>query len=304
MIAENHQHGYIATRFAATMLFIVCTLVLPMLMTSCNTPAAHTEQHESAMARILRSGKIRCSYLIYSSYFRKDPNTGQLSGIFHDAVEEIGKNSGLKVEWVEEVGYENIFPGLDHDRYDVFCGGLWPNASRAKAASFTSPIFYSAITAWCRPNDNRFSHSVSSINSPSVKIATIDGAMEDIIAKTDYPKAQRISLPELSPFVLNLLGIVGKKADVTFAEPMVVHEFLAKNPGALKQIRPDQPVRIFGNSLVVKRGETELKDFLDIGLQEIVNNGQVENILEKYEPQRSTFHPIALPYRLHGDKNK
>jgi ABC-type amino acid transport substrate-binding protein len=226
------------------------------------------------------------------------PYSGQLSGIFHDVMEEIGKNSGLKIEWAEEVGYENIFPGLESDRYDVFSGGLWPNASRAKAASFTAPIFYSAITAWCSSSDNRFSNNINLINSPSVRIATIDGAMEDIIARTDYPRAKRVSLPELSPFVQNLLNIVNRKADVTFAEPMVVREYLAKNPGTLRQISSGQPVRIFGNCLVVKRGETELRDFLDLGLQEIVNNGRVGKILEKYEPQCTAFYPLALPYRL------
>jgi hypothetical protein len=44
--------------------------------------------------------------------------------------------TSLRVNWVEEVGYENILPGLDSRRYDVFAAGLWANASRAKAGSF------------------------------------------------------------------------------------------------------------------------------------------------------------------------
>jgi len=250
------------------------------------------------MDRVLRTGKIRCSYAIYSSYFRKDPNTGKLSGIFHDVMEEIGKNSGLKIEWVEEVGYVNIFPGLQANRCDVFCGGLWPNASRAKAGAFTIPINYSAITTWGRPGDTRFDHDLSLINSPPVRIATLDGAMEDLIAKTDFPKAHRVSLPELSSFALNLTNIANKKADVTFAEPMVVREFLKTNPGALRQIQPDKPLRIFGNSLVVKRSELELRDFLDVALKEVLNDGQVDKILAKYDPDGTTFYPVASPYRV------
>lgn len=65
-------------------------------------------------------------------------------------MEEIGKKASLRVNWVEEVGYENVFPGLDSRRYDVFAGGLWPNASRAKASSFSIPVFYSVIKAWGR----------------------------------------------------------------------------------------------------------------------------------------------------------
>lgn len=262
----------------------------------CSNATIKNEQQETAMQRILKSGKIRCGYLVYSSYFQKEPNTGKLSGIFHDLMEEIGKNANLKVEWTEEVGYQGIFPGLQSNRFEVFAGGLWPNTSRARAAAFSAPVFYSAITAWVRPDDIRFDKDVSIVNSPQYSIATIDGAMEDLISKNDFPKAKRLSLPELSPFIQNLLNVTTRKADITFAEPMVVKEFLKTNPGALKQVGADKPVRIFGNCFAIKPGEDELKDFLDVAVQEIVNDGRAGKILARYE--RDTFYPLARPYSL------
>jgi ABC-type amino acid transport substrate-binding protein len=285
-------------QIALVLAISISSALLMLTSFGCTRVTENTAHSETAMDRILKTGKIRCSYAIYSSYFRKDPNTGKLSGIFHDVMEEIGKNSGLKIDWVEEVGYVNIFPGLQANRCDVFCGGLWPNATRAKAGSFTIPINYSAITTWGRPDDKRFDRDLNLINSPSVRIATLDGAMEDLIAKSDFPKARRISLPELSSFALNLTNIATNKADVTFAEPMVVNEFLKTNPGALRQIQPDKPLRIFGNSLVVKRGELELRDFLDVALREVLNDGVVDKILAKYDPGGMTFHPVASPYKL------
>ncbi len=271
-------------------------------MSGCSASKETTIHSETAMDRVLRTGKIRCSYALYSSYFRKDPNTGALSGIFHDVMEAIGKNAGLKIDWAEEVGYVNIFPGLESNRCDAFCGGLWPNASRAKAAAFSIPINYSAITTWVRTDDHRFDNDLSLINSPSIRIATLDGAMEDLIAKTDFPKAKRVSLPELSSFALNLTNISTKKADVTFAEPMVVQEFLKTNPGVLRQVMPDKPLRVFGNAIAVKKGETELRDFLNVALEELLNDGSIAKILDHYDTNGSSFYPVALPYRM--PKNK
>lgn len=251
---------------------------------------------ESRLTQVIKSGEIRASYLIYSPYFRKDPNTGELSGIFHDLMEEIGKKAGLRINWVEEVGYENIFAGLDSGRYDVFAGGLWPSTSRAKAGSFSIPVFFSVIKAWGRADETRFAN-LSAINSPDVRIATIDGAMEDIIAQADFPKATRVSLPQLSPFTQNLLNITSGKADVTFAEPGIVSEFLATNPGTLKELAPDRPLRIFGNSLVIKRGDFEFQEFLDVALAELLYSGLVDKILKKYEPGPGVFPRAALPYR-------
>jgi polar amino acid transport system substrate-binding protein len=251
---------------------------------------------ESQLERILERDKIRCSYLIYSPYFRKDPNTGKLSGIFYEIMEEIGKAADLEVEWVEEVGYENIFTGLESGRHDVFAGGLWPSTSRAKSGGFSIPVFYSAIKAWARIDETRFD-GLKGIDGKEVRIATIDGAMEDIIAKNDFSLATRVSLPEMSPFSQNLLNITSKKADITFAEPGVVHDFLKTNPGTLKEVAPDKALRIFGNSLVVRRDDYALKAFLDISLQELLYSGAVDRILKKYEEANGIFPRVAIPYR-------
>lgn len=275
----------------------VCLIVCAALA-ACQNSVKSDGARESVMQRVLRTGVIRCGYLPYSSYFRKDPNSGKLSGIFHDVMEEIGKNAGLKIEWVEEVGYQGIFPGLDSNRFDVFCGGLWPNTTRAKAAAFSIPIFYSAITTWCRTGDNRFDKDLNVIDNPNIRVATIDGAMEDLITKMDYPKATRLSLPELSPWVQNCLNIIHNKADLTFAEPMVVNEFLKSNPGTLKQVQPDKPIRIFGNTLAVQREEHSLRDFLNVALNEMLHSGRVDKILARYESNRKTFYPVAKPYTI------
>jgi len=247
------------------------------------------------MGRIIISKEIKCGYLVYSPYIRRDPNTGKLSGIFYDLMEQIGKNANLKINWVEEVGYENIFPGLDSNRFDVFCGGLWPNSTRALAASFSHPAFYSVITAWVRA-DSDIKSLEDLRRRKDIKIATIDGAMEDLIAKTDYSDNPRISLPELSSFDQNLQNIINHKADITFAEPSFVAEFMTKNPGALRSLDIQHPLRIFGNALVVKRGDSETKEFLNHAIQEAIYSGQVDVILAKYEAVPNTFPRVTKPY--------
>lgn len=251
----------------------------------------------SKLPRILAKGEIRCSYLLYPPYFKKDPNSGQLSGIFYDVVEEIGKRSALKIVWAEEVGYEAIFPGLNSGRVDVFAGGLWPNSSRARTGLFTEPVFYSVISAWGRADETRFSNSLDSVNDPAVSIACIDGAMEDIIAKTNFPDAKRVSLPQASPFTQSLLNITTGKADITFAEPSVIAEFSKANPGKLKQLAGGRPLRIFGNTLVVDAKDVHLKEFLDVAMREILYDGTVDSILKKYEVIPDSFPRVAKPYR-------
>lgn len=254
-------------------------------------------EKQSAFDRVMASGTIRCSYIVYPPYIIKDANTGALSGIFHDVMEQLGHAADLKIAWTEEVGYDSLFSGLDAGRDDVFCGGLWPGVTRAKAGLFSTPIFYSIITAWARPDDHRFDADFSAINDPAIRIASIDGAMEDVIAKADFPKASRVSLPELSPFSQNLVNIATGKADVSFIQPSVARDYLAHNPGTLREVAPDRPLRTFGNSLLVGRGEQELKEFLDTGLRELLYSGRVDAILKTYDKDSGTYLRVAKPYQ-------
>ncbi len=280
--------------FKTILLTVLITVITSLVVVKIFLPSKTDSSH--ILDTVLKKGEIRAGYLIYPPYFIKDTETGEFSGIFYDITELIGKKLDLKIEWTEEVGYADIFTGIDSGRYDVFASGIWPGATRAKAGYFSTPVFYSLIKAWGRTDDHRFDNNILAINSPNVRIATIDGAMEDIIAKADFEKAQKVSLPQLSPWVQNLLNITSGKADVTFAEPSTVHLFLKNNPGALREIAPNQPLRVFGNSIAIKRGEDEFKHLIDAAINEAVFSGEIDRILQKYESSPDEFPRPAIPY--------
>lgn len=277
---------------------LIMALAAMQVMGGCtqNPAANQSSGSDSKLQSILSRGSIKCSYILYPPYLQKDPNTGNLSGVFHDLLEEIGQSTSLKIEWHEEVGYESIFQSVNSGRNDAFCGGLWPNSSRVRTGTFSIPVFYSVVKAWGRTGENRFAN-LEGIDDPSVKIATIDGAQEDIIAKSDYPLAARLSLPQLSPFSQNFLNITSRKADITFAEPGIALIYLQSNPGSIKELAPDRAVRTFGNVIVVPKGDFEMKEFFDVALTELLYSGKVDQILKRYEPAPGVFPRAALPYR-------
>jgi ABC-type amino acid transport substrate-binding protein len=271
----------------ALFLFLLLVMALP----------AYAQEKTGTLDQVTKSGTIRAAYLVYPPYFQKDTATGEMSGIFYDLMMAIGKISDTKIEWTEEVGYEQIFSGLDTNRYDVFAGGLWAGAKRSKAGYFSVPVYYDSILAWGRAGDTRFDKNLDAANNENISIAVVDGAMEDIIAQSSYPLAKRNSLPAMSPYKMNLINVMEKKADLTFAEPTVVHDFMKSNPGKLKELNGGKPVRIFGVSLVTKRGEDDFKHFIDAGIEELAYSGEIEKILNKYEPYPNAFRRVALPYR-------
>jgi ABC-type amino acid transport substrate-binding protein len=289
-------------KFSLVLSIVALILLAGLLLSSCqDTPVQQTDQsQETVYSRVIKAGKIRCVYVVYPPGAIKDPNTGKLSGIAVETIEEVGKNLGLKIEWTEEVGWGTMIEGLETNRYDLVVSGIWPNASRAKLVSFSEPLYYSGIGVYVRQNDSRFSGDLGAFNSENIKIATIDGEMSDIIARGQFPRAQRVSLPQLSDVSQVLLNIAQGRADVTFVEPYIGNQFLQNNPGSVKNLVPQKPIRIFGNTVMFRRGQPEFESMLNTAMVELINSGFVDGLVDKYETFPGALFRRSLPYRTSG----
>lgn len=256
--------------------FLLLVLATSLLLAGCG------REESSVYDRVQAAGEIRASYIIVPPYFIQDANTEEISGIFAETLNEVGKRLNLKINWVEPVGWGEIFQGLNSDRHDIFGAGLWKNDERSKVGDFSAPLFCNPIKAYGRPDERRF-NTRADINRPGVRISVQDGSAESHIATSDYPKAQQVSITQLNPWTDVLLNIISGKADLTFAESSSAYRFLDKNPGTLKDLLPKEYIRLFANAYAFKRNEPEFKKMLNVALEELRKDGTLETIVSKYE---------------------
>lgn len=259
-------------------------------------PAA-IKQKESVYGRVTRTGVIRAAYITYPPAVIKDTKTGKLSGTFVETLEEVAKNLGVKLEWTEEVGWGAQIEGLKTDRYDIVGSPVWANPNRGKLTTMSVPVYYSGIGVWVRANESRFNGDLSKINAQDVRIGTIDGETADLIARTAFPNAQRVSSPQLTDISEKFLQVQTSKADVIFAEPFFGFEFLKNNPGAVKNIAAAKPIQLLGNCYMFKENEFQMKGMLDVAIEGLLNSGFVDRVLNKYEPFPGTFYRVADPFK-------
>jgi ABC-type amino acid transport substrate-binding protein len=265
--------------------------------------AAKTTQSDAARKiltydRVIKSRVIRCGYDIWPPIIIQDLNTTKLSGIFYDYMEFIGRNLSLKIEWVSGTTYANYFEELDYGRIDAMCAGVWPIGTAIAAVDFTDPLYYIAINAYVRDGDTRFDPKLSILNNPTFTIADIDGLVPARIAAQDFPNAKTLSLPQTTPASDMLLSVANGKADITFTDALTAGDFVKNNPGKLRQVPLTNPVRIFGNTIAVGKGNEAFLRMLNNATQELQNSGAVDRILDQYEPYPNSFQRIAKPYNL------
>lgn len=277
---------------------VVLVIVVSLLTAKFAGTSSTAKTGDSTYNKVIASGVIRAGYVVYPPSMIKDPNTGELSGIFHDALEKAAKNLNLKVSWVEEVGWGTMIEGLKAGRYDIVGSPVWPNSTRAVQADFTNPLTYSAIVVVAKINDTRFDKSFDAMNSPEVKISIIDGELAQSVVKEQFPKITTVSLSQLADKSQSLQDIVTGKSDVSMVEPYEAERFIKNNPGTIKIVQPGNPIRIYGNVMVINQGQDVFKSMLNVALDEEINSGYINDLVKKYEEAKNSFYPIAKPFGL------
>jgi ABC-type amino acid transport substrate-binding protein len=245
-------------------------------------------QAETAYERVIKTGTLRCGYGVFEPMVMRDANTGALSGIFYDLMQEIAKVSGLKVEFVEEIDWGQITEALKSGKIDAHCAGMWGTGKRGTVMAFSDPLFYGVAAAAVRVDDNRFDNNIEAMNDAAVRLSINDGDVSEDIANRMFPKAQRVAKPQNSGEEYLLMNVVTNKADASFTAPSIVRAFIEKNPNTLKFV----PMKIgtLGinqHVIGVEIHEQELQDLLNAAVAELKNNGVIERIFAKYPAEQT-----------------
>jgi len=281
---RNRKH------LATLLSFLVLLAVSILPFSACDTQNAG-QKRESLLDKILREKKIRCMYINYPPTIQVDPNTKQLSGIFYDVVKRFGEDTALEIEWVGETTWGTMIEDLKNDKYDLLVTGVFPTAVRAKESEFTKPILYIGMGAVVRVGETRFK-TVEDFNAPNVTIATVDGEVGDAYVKQFLPKANRQAIPtgEIPQAVDQ---VAYKKADVAITDMLSAGRYVMQHRDAVYDMFADKPIRVYGASMMTKRGEFEFLHLLDVALDEYINSGFIDSLDKKYKQAPNEWLPAA-----------
>ncbi|MBK9732390.1 MAG: amino acid ABC transporter substrate-binding protein [Chitinophagaceae bacterium] len=282
--------------------FAALVLAMLYLFTGCTNggkPIVQSQSNLSVYDRVVKDSVIRCGYTIYPPGCMKD-SSGKLVGVFVQTLEKAASDLGLKVQWVEEVGWETQIQGLENDRYDMIGSSVWSNPKRAKLTTLTIPLYFSPIDIYVRNDEKRFDNvsDWSVLNDPRYKISVVDGGTGDVIRKNRFPKATAVSLPENTDFGTSFLDVVNNKADFLLMEPFQASKFIQSNGYKVKNISATKPLYMFGNSYMFKRSQPEFEHMLNTEFQNLINNGYVDDLLSKYEKFPNSFLRVQKPYAI------
>jgi len=275
---------------------VICSVIAVALI---DTKASHQDAAQNSNAafdRVMSTHTIRCSYVPYAPANIVDPNTKAMTGVLHDVAEEMGKVLDLKVKWVEESTWGTFIETVRGGRADAFCGAAFGFAAELKNAELVGPVYYSGITVWTRANDHRFDGGLAALNQKGVTITGEDGSVASQLAAALAPNAKLLALPQNAPYSMKMDNVAQGKADATFVESYVGEDYLAHNPGTIRNVTTGAPVAVYPNVFIVNKGEFKLQSMLQGAMNILHNNGTIERIMKKYEIYPHTLLRVRRPY--------
>jgi ABC-type amino acid transport substrate-binding protein len=270
---------------------ILFALLCSSLLVACQP---QHDQQTTLEQRVMTAGKIRCGYFDWDPLLKKDVNTGKFSGIAQDVMDELTTRLGIKYEWSEEVGPSTAVESIKSKRVDMICLPIIITNPRMRVADFSDPILFSRFSVWMR-NDATVTDTAQ-LNDAHSKFVAIDGTAPMAMTKRLFPKAQIVSLTELSPTADMFLSVTGKKADAVFSDTSNAGMFSRYNPGQIKPVSDPDTDRVLPWAFMTPQNEYDFTRMIDLALRDMQLDGTIDKIVKKHQAE-TMYLPAAMLYR-------
>jgi len=240
-------------------------------------------REDSVLAKCRKEGILRVGYAQTGPWFYKDAKTGDLNGIYKDVVDTLAKEIQVKVEW-KETTFANATVALRRGDFDLFGSSLTYLVQRALVVDFVGPYYSKGSLLLChKDNAGRFK-TAADVNNPDVTFSVTSGASEEPRIPLLFPAKPKV-ITTTGQVSLGAEPVRAKKADVWISGDSDVILLAKRNESWAHVIDPGNPLDRRPNTLAVRYGDPEWRNFTDFYGKFLTINGEVERLF-KYHMEK------------------
>jgi ABC-type amino acid transport substrate-binding protein len=243
------------------------------------------DKPKNHLAQIQASKSVRvCIWPDYYSITYRNPKTQTLTGIDIELAQELGKDLGVAVEFVDS-SFAKLVDDLTQDRCDVamFAVGITP--ARQEKLRFTRPHLASDIYAVASKTNRRIK-DWSDIDKPESVVAVAKGTLHEPVMKEKLKAAKLLVLD--TPFAREQ-EVQSGRADVFMTDYPYSQRFLA-NADWARLVSPPGVYHVTPYAYAVKPGDDAWLARLDGFVAAIKQDGRLLAAAKRYR-----LEPIVAP---------
>lgn len=289
-LERRPKNGLLSAAVIAAILMSLVAIAVTLIRTSADSTVP--ERPVNTLRTVLDRKVIRAAAVPIPPLVNIDPSTKSVTGLAPDILAAIASKAGLTVQYTV-ADWGNMGSELISGRSDVICSGVFMNLDRAKEFSFTDPFSYWGMVAVV-PAGSTSVKTRADLKLPGLRVAALSGEQGHLWAKKNMPDA--VITPVLgSDLTKPMTEVITGRADVVFSDLQTARRFVKEQKGA-RVLFEDDPLDVLGAGFMLRQGDRDFQEFLNIGLQQLNLSGELETLDGKYSGQKSWL-SISKPWK-------
>lgn len=253
----------------------IITLILTLLV-SCNNSQSSSKETNTNNNITNNTAAENNKTKIVGIYVYDYPfgylNNGQIGGFDYDIMNEIAKESELKIDFID-MKFEELMPALYSHQIDIIIAGMTVTEERSKLVSF-SKGYYESSQAILVNKDNTNITNFDDLVGKNV------GVISGTIGYTYLSKRIGINIERFDTGSTALLALKVEKLDAVVFDKVTCKHY-AETDDKIKLIEdPNYPIEYY--AIAVRKEDTDLLQKINEGLEKITLNGTYQKLLDKY----------------------
>jgi len=270
-------------------LLLVAFFSLPSL-TGCGSRHASNQgtAMESALDRIKREKVLRVGYGGFPPYTiidtkETDPDK-RVKGFAADLVDEIANRSvpKMKVEW-HIISWDTLATDMRSRKFDFIADPVYVTVPKALEFTYTEPYSYFGIAlGLVRKDETRF-QKFSDLDRNDITLATAEGWVSTDYAREHLSKPHFKTIPVGGDSFVQLDDVLMGRADIALQDSPSVVQYAKAHADKVKILWLEHPPSVVPGGFMVRREDTDLKDFLDICMRLLKADGTIAKLDKKWK---------------------
>ena len=201
-------------------------------------------------------------------------STGRPIGRDVELMEELAARVGMRVDWVR-MPFDELFDALEQGKVDALCATLGVTPGRERRFAFTEPYYVTRILALVRsgPTEPRTLADLDGRRVAAARGTTSEAALREVLsgsiavldAESDLDAAARLRAGEL---------------DAALMDGPDASKIAGESGGALAVMT--DPVAAERYAIALPHDSTELKERLDVAIEEMFADGSMAELDDRY----------------------
>lgn len=251
-------------------------MVLMVAVTGCSK----AEDSSKGKLETIKANKVikigtNSGYPPYEFYINKDGKK-ELVGFEVDLANELAKELGVEVEWVD-MDFDGLIPALLSNKIDVIMAGISPTPERKEKVAFTD-LYVESKSVFMTKNENKDTYTSLDKVVPGTKIVVQLGTLQE----KEVKKMEGVEVISLAGINDMLTYLKEGRADLLAISETSAGSIVAKNEGLMVyDYNIVEEENTDGTAICLNKGDEEFYEYLNNFIKKNKESGLIEELFAK-----------------------